>query len=511
MKKTLALVLTLTLLGKITAAEAKTTNYPNTKLPMSTNMPVGSIYYDYLEKLDGLGFINSMLYGNKPYARVDMARWTMEARAKSKTKSTSPFIANMISELEQALAPEIASIENNTKAGQLKLHSISVEAVHSNSAEDNYGYKGLAGSAWQPFSTNNNGHHYGDGLNMDVYAYLSGNLSNEVAVSLSPRLGYDGDKHFKAALDEGYVASRIGIYKIEVGKQAMEWGQGASGKLALSNNARPFTMAKISSEEMPAYRGILSVLGKTRWTGFLAKGAGNRTDYGVPDYDDPYMVGVRSDFIYPNLTVGVARVGMLGGKRNSFNLSNAWNWATGKNDEEKWDNITGVDFRYRFPGMQVYGEFYGESQKYFLPKQTGYRGGLYFPRLTEDGTWDLTIEGARTGNTWYTHDTYQTGWNYHNDIMGDAMGPDAHKYYAGIKHYFNAKDTVGLHGLYQKLASWSGVEPGVKETWLSYRHKLNGSDSWSAMIGLARLEDLNYTANRNNTDKFIKLTWERSY
>ena len=58
----------------------KVSKYPNSKLPMSTNMPVGSVYYDYIEKLDGMGYLKSMLYGARPYSRMDMARWTLEAR-----------------------------------------------------------------------------------------------------------------------------------------------------------------------------------------------------------------------------------------------------------------------------------------------------------------------------------------------------------------------------------------------------------------------------------------------
>jgi len=69
LKKELALVVTLTLLGGLTT-EAKTINYPNTKLPMSTNMPIGSFYYDYLDKLDGMGYLKSMLYGTRPVVSI---------------------------------------------------------------------------------------------------------------------------------------------------------------------------------------------------------------------------------------------------------------------------------------------------------------------------------------------------------------------------------------------------------------------------------------------------------
>jgi len=512
LKKELALVVTLTLLGGLTT-EAKTINYPNTKLPMSTNMPIGSIYYDYLDKLDGMGYLKSMLYGTRPYARVDMARWTLEAREKSKTKATPAYLESMIRELEQALAPEIDSILHNGKGNKMKLHSISAEAVTADYAKNSYGYKGLPGSSWQPFNTNNNGRAYGNGLNLNASAYLSGNLSREVAYSLSPRVGYDWNNHFKAALDEGYLATRVGIYKVEAGKQALDWGQGVTGKMALSNNMRPLTMLKVSSEEMPAFHGALSILGKTRWTGFISKAAGNRTEYGVKDFDNPYIVGVRSEMLYPNLAIGMERISLLGGTGNAFRFSDTWDWLRGKNadHDDKWDDIAGVDVKYRFPGMQIYGELYGEDQANYLPSDIGYRGGLYFPRLSRDGKWDLRTEIVNTNTGWYSHSPYRVGWTYHSNIMGDAMGGDARKYYMGVQHYLTAKDTIGLNGLYQKMAALGSIKPTVKEGWVSYRHKMNEADTWSVLFGLAALDDLHYENSRSHTDKFVRLVWERRY
>lgn len=76
---------------------------------------------------------------------------------------------------------------------------------------------------------------------------------------------------------------------------------------------RPLTMLKVSSEEMPAFHGVLSILGKTRWTGFISKAAGNRTEHGVKDFDNPYIVGM----LYPNLAVGMERISLLGGTGNA--------------------------------------------------------------------------------------------------------------------------------------------------------------------------------------------------
>ena len=60
------------------------------------------------------------------------------------------------------------------------------------------------------------------------------------------------------------------------------------------------------------------------------------------------------------------------------------------------DDIGGFDFRVRLPGVQFYGEMYGEDQAHGMPSDWGYRGGVYLPQLTRDGSWDLVAEMAHT-------------------------------------------------------------------------------------------------------------------
>ena len=555
MKLFLAAAVLASTFSTITEAKAvKSPEYPNLRLPVSTNMPVGSIYYDYLDKLDGMGYVKSMLYGARPYSRVDMARWTQEARAKTQSKDTPAYIEQMIRDLEKELAPEIAAWDEyeaasgttgnaagttgsgtynsglSTGSGTsasgttvdrkpggngapLKFHEFSVSAVYSQNNKDSYNYNGPSTASYEPFSTYNNGHHYGNGGNFTLGTYLSGNLGREVALSLSPRLDYTSNDKFSGSLDEAYLASRIGIFKIEVGKQALDFGQGYTGKLGLSNNGRPLTMFKVATEERPRNHGLLAFLGKTRWTGFIGRLDGERDDNNVHDFNHPYLVGMRSDFIYDNLNIGMERLSLLGGDGNAFKFSDTWDWVRGKNaySHDKWDDIAGIDLKYRFPGLQIYGELYGEDQANYLPSDVAYRGGHYFPQLTRDGRWDLRLEAAHTNNDWYVHGTYQAGWTYHHDIMGDAMGKGATKYYAGINHYLSAKDTIGLNGQYEQMGEAYGVRPKVGQIWLSYTRRLNGSDRLGAVLGLAALKNINFNSGEDKTDKFVKLTWTRAF
>ena len=57
-----------------------------------------------------------------------------------------------------------------------------------------------------------------------------------------------------------------------------------------------------------------------------------------------------------NLSLGLERVSMF----KSLNK----HWILGDNAEsdDQWNDIGGIDLRYRFPGVQLYGSLYGEDQ-----------------------------------------------------------------------------------------------------------------------------------------------------
>lgn len=497
--------------GAEAAAEVK---YPGLRLPVSTNMPVGSVYYDYLDKLDGMGYITDMLYGAKPYSRVDMARWTMQARSKVDTKQTPAYLERMISELEAELQPEIKAWEaywageETGRGDSLRLHEISVSGIYSESPREGYAYDAPAGAAYHPFSSYNNGYHYGHNGSLVVKGYLAGNLGREVALSASPRLSYIFDDKGSVALEEGYFAGRTGIFRIEAGKQALLWGQGSEGTLGLSNNARPLTMLKITTEERPKNRGLLAFLGKTRWSVFAGQLEGNRSDF-----SHPYLVGIRGDLLYDNLNIGFERLSMLGGTGNAFRAGDIGDWLVGRNaySNDKWNDIAGIDIKYRFPGVHIYGELYGEDQAHAFPSEKGYSGGLYFPQLTPEGRMDLRIEGAYTRNPWYVHGTYRSGWTYHHDILGDAMGRKAYRVYAGVNCYLGENDILGFNGLYLQSGREKNTALKNNQAWVDYTHRFNASDSLQMTLGAATLNGIKVPGTDSRIDKFAKVTWNRRF
>lgn len=175
---------------------------------------------------------------------------------------------------------------------------------------------------------------------------------------------------------------------LTAGKEAMTWGQGASGNLLLGDNMRSLTAVRLETAEPIKVGGFFRFLGEVTPHVFYTELESNRPEIAVltghTDVNDPGLLGMRIDITPTNyFTLGVSRLSMLGGEHNGLNGSDWGKWVTGTNanTHDKWDDIAGFDARLRLPGVQFYGELYGEDQANYLPSQVGYRAGMYIPNL----------------------------------------------------------------------------------------------------------------------------------
>jgi hypothetical protein len=272
-------------------------------------------------------------------------------------------------------------------------------------------------------------------------------------------------------------------------------------------------MIKISNELQPKSRGFLAFLGQTKFTMFASRLDGDaRTEGGVQDHEHPWLLGFRGDLVWKNFTLGLARGSMLGGKGNAFHARDIGNWLIGKNayHDDKWNDVAGIDFRWRMPGLQIYGEIYGEDQAGFMPSHPSYRAGIYIPRLSYDGSWDMRLEGAHTHSAMYGHGTYRAGWTYHNDIMGDSMGSNATRLYGNINYYASASDKIGAHGSFWKMDMADATDRKVKNAWLTYDKLLGSKDTLSFMAGLSDISR-GGKYGISAKDKIVRMVWEHQF
>ena len=484
---------------------------------VTSNVPLDSRFYDYVEKLEGMGYINDMPASTKPYSRLDMAKWLANVNPSGMPDYLKVYYDEMVADL----AEEIAYVKGDSKGfkSNVKLRSASVEFSYVDADQTIYGYKGnnsdqQINASWQPLNKDNNGYRYGNHFNAVGKLNISGSLNKDLAVSLTPRFSYDKDNHGDASLVEGYAKTHLGVWGIEIGKQPLQWGgHGHNSAFVFGNNATPHTMLKLNLLEPHTFdNGFLSFLGKANINAFFSKMEGNRKEqaqgyYGgaASESDSANLVGVRVDVTPSNIfTFGLERVSMI----KSFNKD----WLFGDNAEQndQWNDIGGADFRLKFPGMQVYGSAYGEDQAGGLPSEYAYSAGLYCPQLSADGSWDLRLEGAKTNQWWYHHWTFTNGWTYKNDIMGNAMGKDALQYTAVINHYMDNGDQLGLSFSTTDFDRHVVNNPEMQEFKINYAKKLKKNMYLDAMIGYAKIDNANYERNKSNSTKMmgLGLRWE---
>lgn len=461
----------------------------------TANVSVDSEYYSYIDKLSGMGYIESLPNGAKPYSRMQMARWVVEAEDKAVEKPMPAYLADELQALENYLAPEIETIKGNPTQDNFRLRSVKAELDYQKADQFDHRYGNVAGS-WAPFSRNHNGHKYGRDGNVSATVDLSGNIGHETAVSIKGRGAYDRDNNGKFDLEEAYIKTRAGSLSFEAGRQAMIWGQGESGHLLLGNNMKPLTAIQMHLANPVKVGGFFKFLGEVDFHSFYGWLDRDRADdarsRGVHDYNNPGLLGLRLDITPAKwFTFGASRISMLGGNHNGLDHTDWKHWMTGRNDDgahDKWDDIGGFDFRFRFPGIQLYGEMMGEDAAGGMPSDWGYRGGVYIPRLTHDGSWDLTLEMAKTNEDWYVHQTYQDGWTYSGDIMGDAMGNDARTYYARLNHYLPGEKKIGLYYLRTEFQRNQANHPTVDEIGLTGQMNLGANRFLNGTIGYANID-----------------------
>ena len=71
------------LMAGIVAAMAAATSVATASPLVTANVPLDSRYYRYIDKLEGMGYIKDMPTGTRPYSRLDMAKWIIEAQQKA--------------------------------------------------------------------------------------------------------------------------------------------------------------------------------------------------------------------------------------------------------------------------------------------------------------------------------------------------------------------------------------------------------------------------------------------
>lgn len=430
--------------------------FPNpSSADTSVNISIDSWVYPALEKLDSFGLIKSGLMNTRPFTRMEVARLTGEAIVSITEREPENDIDGLalylLERLKREFRDELSILEI--------IDDVKVKTFIKPIDEAKVKYHLLDG---KHAVYNNDGIRYGDHNNASLEFSGRSKFFDIISLYYQPILKYnqelDGEDKTELDLIKGYVKLNLGNIEFEIGRDSLWWGPGHHGSLLMTNNAEPFDMVKISNPRSILLPWIFRYLGPFKITWFITKLEKERI---VPE---PYLSGLRLNFKpLPVLELGASRVVMMGGEgRSGLDFNDILKIITGENtsrvEEDTSNQIASIDFSVKLGFLgntEMYGEWGGEDEANALPTKIGYLIGIYVPRITHDGRFDLRAEYAnnhveRYPDVWYSHSVYSTGYTYRGSIIGHHMGSDTEDIFIRITNHLTYDLKAGMDFDFEK-------------------------------------------------------------
>ena len=92
------------------------------------------------------------------------------------------------------------------------------------------------------------------------------------------------------------------------------------------------------------------------------------------------------------------------------------------------DNVTALDARWRSAGLngtEFFLEMYEEDPldfQDFFPEDTIFHGGVWIPRLSSAGDWQLLVDGTHAADIVYSHHIFHSGFTQNQRLIGSDIG-----------------------------------------------------------------------------------------
>jgi capsule assembly protein Wzi len=448
--------------------EASAQTVPDTSRPApvcepasldSPYIPVDSWIYPAVMRLYGLGYIDTVYLGMRPWTRSSLEHILEQASARIEDSqdaadATSAEAQQIYNAIDRDLHPDMSG-----PCGLLQGH-VRVESVYS-------AFRGISGTPLQDSFhlgqsiINDYGRPYENGLSnytgVGGYAsagrfllYVRGEFqgapsaagySPDLARVLSavdeiPAQPVTGQLYPRATVPlgpidtttrarflEAYVSTRFLNHEISLGKQDDWLGPGLGGGFAFSNNAENFYSFRINRTEPLHVPGLSYITGPFRYE-FLIGGLHGHTFVPNPSYPGPGQPNVitpGNPWMHlekisfrptENLEFGFERSAIWGGKghgpitlhtflKSFFSLASPTNGdKLGRNDPGA--RFGAFDFSYRLPFLRRWltlyadGEVHDDVSPIDAPRRAAWRPGIYLSHVPGLPKLDLRIEGVET-------------------------------------------------------------------------------------------------------------------
>ena len=472
----------------------------------SPYVPLDSWVYPALDRLAGLGLIDSSFAGMRPWTRRECMRQLSEAEEKLAGEDNNEA-EKLVDALQREFRPESEARGDGDDAGTLRLESIYSRTEHISGMPLADGY------TFAQTQINDFGRPYGQGwstLNgFSAYAtrgpwvaYMRGEQQSAPSIpaySLTTRQTIQQVDSYpqlppgtplpsvaQFSLLDAYVGLMLSNYQISFGRQSLSWGPGDGGSMTLSNNAPPINTFRINRTtplKLPSFLGWLGPMrtefffGQLAGQVFLENPSGVVGQFGQSLSPQPFIHGQKISFKPTrNFEFGFHRTTIYGGPGYplTFHTLVRSLFTTGNENaggpSKPGNRTSGLNFSYRLPYVRnwltLYGDGYTDDE--FSPiayvDVSAWRAGLYLSHFPRVSRLDLRAEGIYTDipggvsantkspGTFYANSTWLSGYTNKGDLIGSWVGRGGQGAQAWSNYWFSPRNRLQFFFRHQKVS-----------------------------------------------------------
>jgi membrane-associated phospholipid phosphatase len=467
-------------------------------------VPLDSWIYEALDRLAGLGYIDSAFSSMRPWTRRECLRQLEEAEAKG-VDSEDSEAGRLIDTLEREFRSEAEATGDGTDGAGFRLESLYSRTEHISGSPLTDGYT-FAQTQYNDF-----GRPFAEGWNtvngFSAYAtkgpwvaYVRGEVDTTPSIpaySLSTREAIFVIDRFQvlepdtpqpavdsARLLDAYVGLMVSNWEVTFGKQSLWWGPGNGGPLDFSDNVQPINMFRINRTTPLKLPSILGWLGPMRTEFFLGQLDGQMFlqtptayvgNFGQTLNPQPFINGQYIGFKpTKNFEFGFFRTTIYGGPGYPLNwhtfirsLISSENQTVGA-PNKPGNRTSALSFSYRLPRMRDWLTFYadGYTDDQFSPvayaDRSAWQAGLYLSHFPWFSKLDLRAEGLYTDvpegagdiapGSFYFNSTWRSGYTNDGNIIGSWVGRGGQGAQAWSNYWFTSRNRIQVNFRHQKVS-----------------------------------------------------------
>ena len=468
-------------------------------------VPLDSWIYPALDRLAGLGYIDSAFSSMRPWTRRECLRQLEEAEAKGADSDEDSEAGKLMDSLEREFRPESEANGDGTDGAGFRLESLYSRTEHISGAPLTDGYT-FAQTQYNDF-----GRPFSQGWNtvngFSAYAtkgpwvaYVRGEVDTAPSIpaySLATREAIFVIDRFQVLepdtpqpatdsprLLDAYVGLMLSNWEVTFGKQSIWWGPGNGGPLDFSDNVQPINMFRINRTTPLKLPSFLGWLGPMRTEFFLGQldgqmflqtptvylGSFSQTLNPQPFINGQY-IGFKPT---KNFEFGFFRTTIYGGPgypltwhtfiRSLISRENELAGAPNK----PGNRTSALSFSYRLPRMRNWLTFYadGYTDDQFSPiayaDRSAWQAGLYLSHFPRASKLDLRVEGLYTDipegsgdiapGSFYFNSTWRSGYTNDGNIIGSWVGRGGHGAQAWSNYWFTSRNRLQLNFRHEKVS-----------------------------------------------------------